>query len=69
MRKNTLKYINYRSIECQEIIVQKRIELIKYNFSDNIELNNIAEEILKETNDLLGKVQDVDNDNEELLIF
>ncbi|CAI2181285.1 1078_t:CDS:2 [Funneliformis geosporum] len=55
--------------ECQEIIVQKRIELIKYNFSDNIELNNIAEEILKETNDLLGKVQDVDNDNEELLIF
>ncbi|CAG8733696.1 80_t:CDS:1 [Funneliformis caledonium] len=58
---------NEKIIEFQEIIVQERIELDEYNFSDDIELNDIAEEILKETNDLLGKVQDVDNDNEEFI--
>ncbi|CAG8710421.1 12232_t:CDS:1, partial [Funneliformis mosseae] len=58
---------NEKIIEFQEIIVQERIELDEYNFSDDIELNDIAEEILKETNDLLGKIQDVDNDNEEFI--
>ncbi|CAG8747627.1 9335_t:CDS:1, partial [Funneliformis mosseae] len=46
------------------------IELDGYNF-DNLELSDIAEKILKETNDLLGEIQDItdeaDNNNEEFI--
>ena len=43
------------------------MELDEYNFSDDIKLNDITKEILKKTNDLLGKVQDVDNNNKEFI--
>jgi hypothetical protein len=57
-------------MKSQEIIIQEEIELDGYNF-DNLELSDITEEILKETNDLLGEIQDItdeaDNNNEEFI--
>ena len=61
---------NEKIMKSQEIIIQEEIELDGYNF-DNLELSDIAEEILKETNDLLGEIQDItdeaDNNNEEFI--